>query len=111
MVVRSGKEAMDLLSASNRVISDLVRFRTLFKGTDQTLSIVIRPFEALPLESEVRCFVFQRNLTAATQYFSDLYFPQLQGRDWKDRVHRFVFDVLSLLMWLCWRMVEMWSLS
>lgn len=80
LACRTASAVLDMFAVSNRIVSDLVRFRRLFQDSpDQKLYLAVRSFVDIPLHTEIRCFVFERRLTAASQYFTDLFFPQLQG--------------------------------
>ena len=63
---------------SSRCVSDLVR---LLNHRDDLpswdLHLIVRRFLPLPPESEFRCFVHQRKLTAVSQYFASCYFRKL----------------------------------
>ena len=52
------------------------------------LQLVIRAFSMIPLEGEFRGFVFQKQLNAVTQYYTDCYFEPLanQAKDIGDRI-------------------------
>ena len=76
--VRSADEAFELLSMSSRCVSDLVRMLTHRDDLPTwDLHLIVRRFVPLPPESEFRCFVHERALTAISQYFALSYFPQL----------------------------------
>jgi hypothetical protein len=66
-----------LFQNSQRIVSDIIRWRTLMQ--DSGLAIVLRKFEPIPLWCEFRAFVKDRRIVAVSQYFSELYFPELQG--------------------------------
>jgi hypothetical protein len=84
MSVGNGERALMLFSLSNRIISDLRRCSMLF---EQHMCVVVRQFVSLPLYCEIRCFVYQRKLTCATQYDATLFFPELQSNH-ESRVSR-----------------------
>jgi hypothetical protein len=97
LCTRSASACLDVFALSNRIVSDLIRFRKLFEGTDQKLFLVVRKFFEIPLWSEVRCFVHARRLVAASQYFTDLFFPDElvhhpRTRAWPSRLRQFVED-------------------
>ena len=73
MCVQSGEQAIELLAKSGRVVSDLVRWCALLP--ERSIRVVVRPFVMIPPWAEFRCFVYERQLTAATQYVSHLFFP------------------------------------
>ena len=76
--VRSADEAFELLGMSSRCVSDLVRMLTHRDDLPTwDLHLIVRRFVPLPPESEFRCFVHERALTAISQYFALSYFPQL----------------------------------
>lgn len=79
---RKASQVLEIFGVSNRIVSDLVRFGNLFgRDTKEKLFAVVRLFREIPLHAEIRCFVYHRKLTAASQYFSELFFPQLQGQE------------------------------
>lgn len=79
MRVRNGQQALELFARSGRIVSDLVRWRDL--RLNVPVYVVVRPFLNIPLWAELRAFVYQRKLTAVSQYFSEMFFPELQRID------------------------------
>jgi len=78
--VKSGKEAMQLMLTSSRVHEDLQMTCTLLKGKpDYTVAtqIVIRKWENILPEWEMRAFVFGGKLTAISQYYKSTFVPEL----------------------------------
>lgn len=77
--VHSAREALGLMLNSNRVHEDLqmmVKLTTL--PDDATITqIVIRKWEHILPEFEFRAFIFNRKLTALTQYYKTTYVPQM----------------------------------
>lgn len=72
--VRSGEEAIELLSSSNRVQTDL---SLGFLTHGQSLPVVIREWEDIHPEYEFRVFVVRNQVTAITQYHAALYVPEM----------------------------------
>jgi hypothetical protein len=75
MGASSGAEAVDLLVASARIRDDLQQFVDGNLGDD--FRVCVREFRHFPLEFELRAFVFNRRVTAITQYNPYLFFPLL----------------------------------
>lgn len=76
MSVASGDEVISLFLDSARIQTDLARaLKDLHEQWE--ISIVLREWIPLPLESEFRGFVYNGRLTAISQYFWFLYFPSL----------------------------------
>lgn len=75
MGASSGAEAVDLLVASHRIRDDLQQFVDGNLGDD--FRVCVREFRHLPLEFELRAFVYNRRITAITQYNPYLFFPLL----------------------------------
>ena len=64
------------------------------------LEIVLRDFQEIKVEEEFRCFVYNKKLTAITQYECGLFATCLQGEDgeaFKQRLTSFVEFVLPLI--------------
>jgi len=75
MKVLKAKEALDMFVESERIKFDLeldLRFPDEFSN-----HVIVRLWEDIPLENEFRAFVFDHKLTAISQYFTQIYFPQL----------------------------------
>jgi hypothetical protein len=72
--VRSGEEAIELLSSSNRVQADL---SLGFLAHGQSLPVVIREWEDIHPEYEFRVFVVHNQVTAITQYHAALYVREM----------------------------------
>jgi len=52
-----------------------------YHGSKWSQSLVVREFQSIPLEGELRAFVFEGKLTALSQYYTNCYFPSLQERE------------------------------
>ena len=72
----TGKQAMDLLLNSTRVEEDLDAF--IEDKEEKNISILIREYLDFPIVYEFRAFVYQDKLTAISQAFHTLFFPELQ---------------------------------
>lgn len=81
MAVNSAHEALDMFGMSERIVADLVRWKRLMSDKGRSLCVVVREFAEIPLHAEFRVFVHKRQMTAASQYFSELYFEELQGKE------------------------------
>jgi len=76
--ISNGKEAVDLLINSERVNADIKIAFELFEGTQSwNLQLAVRKWIEHNISMEFRGFVFQRQLTALSQYFDMLYLPEV----------------------------------
>eukprot|EP00698_Gefionella_okellyi_P003035 TRINITY_DN12856_c0_g1_i1.p1 TRINITY_DN12856_c0_g1~~TRINITY_DN12856_c0_g1_i1.p1 ORF type:complete len:396 (+),score=81.96 TRINITY_DN12856_c0_g1_i1:27-1190(+) len=78
--VHTGAEAVVLLGHSERVFIDLTRtlkLREQVYGTTIPVNLVVREWTTLDLNYEFRGFVYNRKLTALTQYFDMCYFDDI----------------------------------
>ena len=64
LAVSSGKEALELLTKSQRIQGDL----GVCLETSEPMSLVVREFVEFPVENELRGFVYKGAFTALTQY-------------------------------------------
>lgn len=88
MSVASAEEALQLFSASARIIGDLTR--ALNYTGEWSIHIVVREFTDIPLEGELRGIVYKRKLHALSQYYTSCYFPNLVKH--KDEVAKHVLE-------------------
>eukprot|EP01106_Pelomyxa_sp_JSP_P018848 TRINITY_DN901_c0_g1_i1.p1 TRINITY_DN901_c0_g1~~TRINITY_DN901_c0_g1_i1.p1 ORF type:complete len:187 (-),score=40.71 TRINITY_DN901_c0_g1_i1:68-628(-) len=75
MKVQNAQDGLSLLLLSKRIAFDLaldLKFESEF-----SLKIIVRPWTDIPLWGEFRAFVNNNKMTAVSQYFSQLYFPEL----------------------------------
>ncbi|KAG2378917.1 hypothetical protein C9374_008065 [Naegleria lovaniensis] len=82
MRVRNGKEALELLSRSQRIYEDLQK-NTEFGEELYDSKIIIREWIDEVIENpqyEFRCFVHENRLNAISQYFCDVKFQELCDR-------------------------------
>jgi len=78
--IKSGEEAVDLLVNSKRIQGDLERYLAM---EEQGFNVVVREFANFEVELEFRGFVFDKKLTAITQYNQFCYFPRVvQNKDY-----------------------------
>ena len=78
--VRGGRQAIDLLAASQRVCMDLQRAQMVQEGSEFACQCVVRGWDERVLpEREVRAFVSDGVLCAATQYHKVLFVPALDA--------------------------------
>ena len=92
LCVETCQEMLQLLSFSERCVSDLKRLidhKHLLEKWD--LYLVIRQFKFIPICNEFRCFVNNSKLTAITQYFPHCYFPKLIHEN-KDKIRNMIND-------------------
>jgi len=80
MSVTSAEEALELFLQSRRIYWDL---NYDLKYPDEfSLHIIVREWVNIPLKHEFRAFVHRDTITALSQYFTQLYFEELQsGQD------------------------------
>eukprot|EP01089_Gocevia_fonbrunei_P021003 TRINITY_DN7976_c0_g1_i1.p1 TRINITY_DN7976_c0_g1~~TRINITY_DN7976_c0_g1_i1.p1 ORF type:complete len:267 (+),score=35.49 TRINITY_DN7976_c0_g1_i1:240-1040(+) len=79
MKVSNAEEIFNLMMYSARIISDLKRaldYKDL-KTLDWNLKFIIREFVDIPIEYELRAFVYKNQLVALTQYYADTFFQDL----------------------------------
>lgn len=91
LLVRNAREAVSQLQASKRIAFDLALDLHFYDddagesddvNVDEmfTQAIYLRPFVDVAPEQEFRVFVSDGRMTAASQYFTQLYFPELKRR-------------------------------
>lgn len=68
-------EAIGFFLESARVLFDLQLAQMV--PDDLRMSIVVRPWLSIPLRAEWRAFMYGGKLRGISQYFTDLYFPEL----------------------------------
>lgn len=81
MRVHSAQEALELIMNSSRAISDLKRALDYADKIPYCMKLIVREFVDLPLHGEFRGFVCNGQLTALSQYYTDCFFSELQGRE------------------------------
>jgi hypothetical protein len=77
----SAEMCMQLLAESKRIQGDLEHYVAeclRHPAPAPVFNFIVRPFVPFDVENEFRAFVFQRRLTAITQYNELCYFPRLQ---------------------------------
>jgi hypothetical protein len=96
MACKSGRDAVQLLLNSKRIRDDLERFSC---GELGDFRVWAREFRFMPIEFELRAFVFERRLTAISQYNEYLFFPHLVAHQdaVRAKASQFVADVMPLL--------------
>jgi hypothetical protein len=77
MIVHSGNEAMQLLSQSFRVHTDVTR---ALQDGKLSLQCIVREWLNIPIQHEYRGFVCKKNLTGLSQYFHYIFIEQLQSQ-------------------------------
>eukprot|EP00128_Syssomonas_multiformis_P016090 Colp12_sorted_trinity150504_noHs@22925 len=83
--------AMQLLVESKRIQGDLEQY---LKGTDATtFNFILREFADFEPENEFRAFVYDRKLTAVTQYNETCFFPMLGSH--VEEFTKCIFDVIE----------------
>jgi hypothetical protein len=75
MLVRNSQEVLNLLVQSDRAYEDL-HFQVENKQTYE-ISLVIREWGNMQLHHEFRCFVYQKHISAVSQYTYPCYYPNL----------------------------------
>eukprot|EP01124_Arcella_intermedia_P007952 TRINITY_DN14936_c0_g2_i1.p1 TRINITY_DN14936_c0_g2~~TRINITY_DN14936_c0_g2_i1.p1 ORF type:complete len:340 (-),score=85.34 TRINITY_DN14936_c0_g2_i1:14-1033(-) len=84
MKVQTGKEAIELLSTSERIYEDL---SAELEKPDFHQLIIVRKWEEIPLMHEYRGFVYKGNLNAISQYYHTIYFKELPPV-WEDNIRK-----------------------
>jgi len=78
--VRSGKEAMEVILVSVRILEDLQMAMVFPELWD--VCVIIREWTDIPIEMEFRGFVHNKKFTALSQYYYDCFFLKLkQNKD------------------------------
>ena len=77
--IHTGKEAIELLTDSERVYDDLLTaLEHLVKHPKEfTQKIIIREWIDIPIDMEFRGFVYNKTLNALSQYYHYCFFPKL----------------------------------
>ena len=89
--VKTINSMLDLLSYSERCVSDLKRLvdhKHLLKKWD--LYLVIREFKFIPICNEFRCFVFNNKMTGISQYFPHCLFKNVVNN--KTQLRQLIID-------------------
>jgi len=84
MRVYSADEAFELLMYSSRAVSDIKRAIDYNHKSSWNLKLIVRDFIEMPIEFELRGFVYKGSLNALSQYYIDCYFEDLKKR--KDEI-------------------------
>jgi len=84
MRVQSADEAFELLMYSSRAVSDIIRAIDFLHKSPWNLKLIIRDFVVMPIEFELRGFVYKKSFNALSQYYVDCYFEELKQR--KDEI-------------------------
>ena len=97
MGMRSGLEAVELLSLSTRVFHDVRRHCSASPSAE--LQLVVRQFHAIHPRDEWRAFVVRGRITAVSQYVDCVYFKGLEEEIPKVRARLALFEnrILPLL--------------
>jgi len=75
--VKTGEEAVKLLMFSQRTYEDITRVKLELGEESFKMHIIIREWESILPEWEFRAFVFNKELTCVTQYYSMCYVPNM----------------------------------
>jgi len=75
LAVQNGDMAIELLISSDRVQGDLDEF---ILHPNEDFNVVVREFARFEVELEFRGFVYDKKLTALTQYNDFCYFPRIK---------------------------------
>eukprot|EP01129_Flabellula_baltica_P014870 TRINITY_DN725_c0_g2_i1.p1 TRINITY_DN725_c0_g2~~TRINITY_DN725_c0_g2_i1.p1 ORF type:complete len:351 (-),score=83.32 TRINITY_DN725_c0_g2_i1:33-1031(-) len=81
MEVKNVDDALRLIMYSSRTISDMKRAIDYSDAVEWGMQFIVREFVNLPIEYELRGFVYQNQLTALTQYYCDSTFPCLEENE------------------------------
>jgi len=77
MMVKSGHQALQLLSQSFRVHTDVTR---ALQDSNFCLQCIVREWVQIPFECEYRGFVCKKRLTGLSQYFHYIFLEELQSQ-------------------------------
>jgi hypothetical protein len=92
--VNSGKEAMELLIRSKRVRDDiLVRVLKSDVKNPFQMIVAVRSWNEIIPGFEFRGFVYKKKLNALSQYFENIYIPELSNT--KDSIKEQIFKVFE----------------
>ena len=102
MRLEDAGEILWLIAASQRIWLDLLVFVRQLEADSEVvepIQLILREWAEIPLWTEVRVFVWDGKVTAMSQYFHFLYFPELQDQqmqqEWVARVLDFFNTELS----------------
>lgn len=93
----SAAEVMQCFLSSDRVCADDIPLALSFAEKLWTQHICLREFVSIPTSHEFRCFVYDRKLTALSQYYVPAYFPEIE----KDRVLDLVQKMFDEIKDIC----------
>eukprot|EP01089_Gocevia_fonbrunei_P021407 TRINITY_DN8318_c0_g1_i2.p1 TRINITY_DN8318_c0_g1~~TRINITY_DN8318_c0_g1_i2.p1 ORF type:complete len:281 (-),score=36.93 TRINITY_DN8318_c0_g1_i2:67-909(-) len=83
LCVTNSKEVLDLLTSSKRIYEDFSQDLVKIKQSNSlkfTQNVILREWVNIPIEMEFRGFVYQKKLTALSQYYHTVYFPHLKDQ-------------------------------
>jgi len=92
--VKSGKEAIEVLSHSHRIWQDLVAYREV-RGSKSEMSLILRPWTNIPAWGEFRGFVYNRQLVAISSYNRAVHFPHVVEK--KDLIEKKIKEYFSII--------------
>jgi len=97
LVVKNGKEALNLFMKSDRVREDCRR--EIGREEDYDMTVIIRKWVDIPCQLEVRGFVTNRNLNALTQYYDNCFLEELVDRknELEEKIFRCWEEIKDLL--------------
>jgi len=86
----NAREVLDTLLASDRVMNDEIPLALEHSNTKWTKNIVIRQWCPIPIQYELRGFVYNNTLTGLCQYYDEVFYPELLEH--KDLIKKIVLD-------------------
>jgi len=92
----SASDALNLTVTSERIFTDLYRYLEMQTNIGEILyeqNLIIREWVCgLSSEKEFRCFVYKNKLTAISQYNHYITIPELQNKDYLNKVKTIIFN-------------------
>jgi len=89
----SAKEAIELLTGSERINEDLLL--ALEDKQNFTQKLIVRKWVGVPIEFEFRGFVNKKKLNAMCQYYHYIYFPHLVQQ--KEEIEKLIKDLYETI--------------
>lgn len=99
---QTGRHTLDLMLSSNRVYEDLLlaleqseKYKATQgqKGTKWSQNFVLREWKGLPLQNEFRVFVYGDKITAISQYYQPMFYPELIEQ--KEVIERLIHEFFN----------------
>jgi len=91
--LHSAKEVLETLLSSERVITDELPLALEHRHKIWKEHIVLRKWNSIPLQYELRAFIYNNTMTALCQYYDEVVYPELVAN--KEIITRLVLDFFS----------------